>query len=87
MKKFGTHIGYCIITKTKQMKKVSLMVVAALLSASMFAATAGLPKKGATVNGKTPKTEISKHHKQKGKPKLTEKQKKQKKVVNTKATK
>lgn len=46
------------------MKKVSLMVVAALLSASMFANGASLPKKAHTVNGTKPKTEMSKTHKQ-----------------------
>ncbi len=51
------------------MKKAGLMVVVALLSASMFANSASLPKKGATVNGKKPKTEISKHHQQKDKQK------------------
>ena len=61
------------------MKKVGLMVVAALLSASMFANSASLPKKGTTVNGKKPKTEITKHHKQKDKQKGA--------VAKTKATK
>ena len=51
------------------MKKVSVMVVAALLSASMFANSANLPKKGATVNGTKPKTEMSKDHKQASKQK------------------
>lgn len=57
------------------MKKVSLMVVAALLSASMFANSASLPKKGVTVNGAKPKTEVSKNHKQKEKQKPAKKEK------------
>jgi hypothetical protein len=46
------------------MKKVSLMVVAVLMSASMFANSASLPKNAKKVNG-TSKTEIKKEHKQK----------------------
>jgi hypothetical protein len=66
------------------MKKVSLMVAAALLSASMFATVASLPKKSTTVNGKTPKTEISKMHK-KTKPKAVAiKHKTSTKKTNTK---
>ena len=64
------------------MKKVSVMVVAALLSASMFANSANLPKKGATVNGTKPKTEMSKTPKQKDKPKTaTPKTKEQKQEI------
>ena len=48
------------------MKKISLMVVAALISASMFANSASLPK-GKKVNGTTAKTEVKKEHKQKEK--------------------
>lgn len=59
------------------------MVVAALLSVGMFAATASLPKKSPTVNGKAPKTEISKHHKQ-DKPKTATKHKTSTKKTNTK---
>ena len=58
------------------MKKTSVMVVAVLLSASMFANGAGLPKKGTTVNGNKPKTEIKHTHKQKEKQKETTKKKK-----------
>ncbi|HXD92049.1 MAG TPA: hypothetical protein VNX01_02490 [Bacteroidia bacterium] len=63
------------------MKKVSLMVVAALLSASMFANSASLPKKGATVNGTKPKTETSKSHKQKDKQKAATPKTKEQKVA------
>lgn len=45
------------------------MVVAALLSASMFANSVSLPKKATTVKGVKPKTEMSKTHKQKDKQK------------------
>jgi hypothetical protein len=48
------------------MKKVSLMVVAVLMSAAMFANSASLPK-GKKVNGTTAKTEMKKEHKQKDK--------------------
>ena len=48
------------------MKKVSLMVVAALLSASMFANSASLPK-AKKVNGTATKTEMKKQDKQKDK--------------------
>ena len=58
------------------MKKISVMVVAVLFSASVFANGAGLPKKGTTVNGNKPKTEIKKEHKQKEKQKETTKEKK-----------
>lgn len=57
------------------MKKISVMVVAVLFSASVFANGAGLPKKGTTVNGHKPKTEIKKEHKQKDKAKGTSKEK------------
>lgn len=68
------------------MKKVSLMVVAALLSASMFANVANLPKKGNTVNGNKPKTEISKNHKPKEKQKTTTtKQKPSQKITSKKS--
>ena len=65
------------------MKKTSVMVVAVLLSASMFATGAGLPKKGVTVNGSKPKTEIKKEHKEKQKGE--NKKKKGSKVSTTKA--
>jgi Ni/Co efflux regulator RcnB len=55
------------------MKKISVMVVAVLFSASVFANGAGLPKKGTTVNGNKPKTEIKKEHKQKDKGAAKEK--------------
>ncbi len=58
------------------MKKISVMVVAVLLSASMFANGAGLPKGKTTVNGNKPKTEIKTTHKQKEKQKETTKKKK-----------
>jgi hypothetical protein len=51
------------------MKKVSVMVVAALLSASMFANSASIPKNKTTVNGTKQKTEVGKDHKQKDKKK------------------
>ncbi len=71
------------------MKKVSLMVAAALLSAGMFAATASLPKKTTTVNGNKPKTEISKTHKQNDKQKgaTTKSQKAPKKSAKKGSTK
>lgn len=74
------------------MKKVSLMVVAALLSASMFANSASLSKKGATVNGTKPKTEMSTTHKQKDKqkaaaPKTKEQKAAQKSPKKVNATK
>jgi hypothetical protein len=46
------------------MKKISLMVVAVLMSAAMFANSASLPKNAKKGNG-TPKTEVKKEHKQK----------------------
>ena len=49
------------------MKKISVMVVAVLFSASVFANGASLPKGKTTVNGNKPKTEIKKEHKQKDK--------------------
>jgi hypothetical protein len=55
------------------MKKISVMVVAVLLSASLFANGASLPKRGTTVNGHKPKTEIRKEHKQKDKGAAKEK--------------
>jgi hypothetical protein len=55
------------------MKKISVMVVVVLFSASVFANGAGLPKKGTTVNGNKPKTEIKKEHKQKDKGAAKEK--------------
>lgn len=58
------------------MKKVSLMVVAALLSASMFANSASLPK-GKKVNGTTAKTEMKKEHKNKQKDKAATKEHKE----------
>lgn len=67
------------------MKKVSLMVVAALLSAGMFANSASLPKKPATVYGNKPKTEMSKPHQQKDKQKPATKEKKTSKHSNPKA--
>ena len=68
------------------MKKVSVMVVAALLSASMFATAANLPKRTATVNGNKPKTEMSKNHKQKDKQKgATPKSQKTPKKTSTKS--
>ena len=76
LKRFGTVLVWYIITKTKQMKKISVMVVAVLFSASVFANGAGLPKKGTTVNGNKPKTEIKKEHKQKDKQKDASKEKK-----------
>ncbi|HKC66930.1 MAG TPA: hypothetical protein VKG26_01775, partial [Bacteroidia bacterium] len=54
-----------------KMKKVSLMVVAALLSASMFANAASLPKKATTAKAVKSKTEMSTVHKQKDKQKST----------------
>ncbi|HTA61306.1 MAG TPA: hypothetical protein VK835_02575 [Bacteroidia bacterium] len=52
------------------MKKVSLVVVAALLSAGMFANNASLPKKETSPDGgKKQKTEVAKNQKQKEKPK------------------
>ena len=73
------------------MKKASLMVVAALLSASMFANSANLPK-GTTVKGAKPKTEMSKTHKQKDKqkaatPKTKEQKAAQKEPKKAKGTK
>jgi hypothetical protein len=49
------------------MKKVSLMVVAALLSASMFANSASTPTQGTPGNGAKQKTETGKDNKQKEK--------------------
>ncbi len=68
------------------MKKISVMVVAVLLSASMFANGASLPKKGTTVNGNKPKTEIKKEHKQKDKQKDASKDKKSSKKESKKTT-
>ncbi|HEX7414231.1 MAG TPA: hypothetical protein VF411_09315 [Bacteroidia bacterium] len=58
------------------MKKISVMVVAALLSVSMFANGASLPKSKTKVNGSKAKTEIRKEHKQKEKQKDATKEKK-----------
>ena len=49
------------------MKRISLMVVAALISASMFANSANLLKGTKKVNGIAAKTEMKKAHKQKEK--------------------
>ena len=67
------------------MKKVSLMVVATLLSVGIFAATANLPKKEAAVKGVKSVTEIDKHHKQKEKQKTATKEKKATKHTGSKA--
>ena len=58
------------------MKKISVMVAAVLLSASVFATGASLPKKTTTVNGSKPKTEIKKEHKHGDKQKDAKKEKK-----------
>ena len=55
------------------MKKTGVMVVAALLSASMFAHAAGLPTKTKTVNGSAVKTEVKKHKQDKDKTKSKDK--------------
>jgi hypothetical protein len=66
------------LIKTNKMKKVSLVVVAALLSAGMFANSASLPKKGTNPDGgKKQKTEVAKKQKEKPKEK-TPKTKEQK---------
>jgi Ni/Co efflux regulator RcnB len=68
------------------MKKISVMVVAVLFSASVFANGADLPKGKTTVNGNKPKTEIKKEHKQKDKQKDADKKtsKKESKKSTTK---
>ena len=67
------------------MKKISVMVVAVLFSASVFANGASLPKKRTTVNGNKPKTEIKTTHKQKEKQKDASKEKKTSKKSSKKA--